>query len=140
MRGVSIVALVLAAAGFALPAAAEAQTKRKGDRTHITADDLAETPSGMHSAHDAIRLLRPNWLNPTMSHTSSSNVLGNGGGASEVICYIDDVRQPSLEELKTVKLSQVVSMRFLEQNAAVALRGPGHELGAIEVTTVNKRK
>lgn len=140
MRRFSIVGLVLAAIMLVLPHTAHAQNKQRGDRFKITKDELAEAPTSVNTAYDAIRAMRPQWFNPPMGRNASSNVEGIGGGAKEIIVYIDDLRQPSLESLTTVKASQIVELKFLEQNRAIQMRGPGHELGAIEVTTVTKRK
>jgi hypothetical protein len=56
------------------------------------------------------------------------------------VLYIDDVRQPSLNELQTVKATSILEMRFLDRNRAIQMRGMGHEAGVIEITTVDKRK
>ncbi|MEQ1690417.1 MAG: hypothetical protein ABMA00_03980 [Gemmatimonas sp.] len=140
MRRSIFVALLLTLV-LALPDALGAQQKKqRGDRNRITQDDLAEAPSSVNTAFDAIRTMRPQWLNPSMGRTASSTASGPGGGATEVVVYIDDIRQPALEDLKTLKSVTIVEMRFLDQNRAIQMRGPGHEMGVIEVTTVNKRK
>ncbi len=87
-----------------------------------------------------MRLLRHRWLNPSPGRVVSSNMLGSGGGSQAVIVYVDDVRQPDVESLRRVKGADIVEMRYLDQNRAVQMRGPGHEAGVIEVITVNKRK
>ena len=120
--------------------ALHAQKKQRGDRNRITQEDLAEAPSSTTTAFDAIRLMRPQWLNPPMGRVASSNASGGGGGATELVVYIDDIRQQSSDDLKTVKAATIVEMRYLDQNRAIQMRGPGHEMGAIEITTVNKRK
>lgn len=138
MRRSTFVALLLTFL-LAIPDALHAQQKKqRGDRSRITQDDLAEAPSSVNTAYDAIRTMRPQWLNPSMGRTASSSASGAGGG--EVVVYIDDIRQPALEDLRTVKSVTIVEMRFLDQNRAIQMRGPGHEMGVIEVTTVNKRK
>ena len=78
-------------------------------------------------------------MNPSRGRTATSGADGSSGGATEVILYINEIRQQSLEDLKTVRASSVVDMRFLDQNRAIQMRGPGHELGVIEVTTVDKK-
>jgi hypothetical protein len=42
--------------------------------------------------------------------------------------------------LATISATKIVEMKYLDQNRAVLLRGPGHESGVIEITTVDKRK
>lgn len=119
---------------------AHAQKKQRGDRYRITQDDLAEAPASVNTAYDAIRTMRAQWLAPPMNRAAGSSFTGDGGGAKEVVVYIDDVRQQSLEDLKTIKAASIVELKFLDQNRAIQMRGPGHEMGAIEVTTVNKKK
>jgi hypothetical protein len=135
-------ATLLLAAFIAVPSLASAQNAKKGDRYRITSAELAEAPVTVATAYELISTMRPLWLSPMRGRTSSSNMEGGGmgGGATEVVVYIDDLRQQSLNDLRTVKASKVVEMRFLEQNRAVQLRGPGHEMGVIEVTTTDKKQ
>ena len=86
-----------------------------------------------------MQILRSQWLAPPMGRMASSDVRGAGGGRQIVLLYIDDVRQPDLESLANIPASRIVEMRYLDQNRAVLLRGPGHESGVIEVTTLDKR-
>ena len=117
-----------------------AASAQKYDRNKITREDILQAPGSVYTALDAVRVLRPTWLQQPLGRVASSDVISGGGGATEVVVYIDDVRQNSLDELRIVPRSQIWEMRFLDQNRAIILRGPGHELGAIEVTTVDKRK
>ena len=48
----------------ALAAPAGAQEKRGGDRYKITQADIAEAGSGIMTARDVIRTLRPQWMTP----------------------------------------------------------------------------
>jgi len=121
---------------------AEAQRKR-GDRNKLTRTELDEAGTSIVTARDAIRVLRPQWLQPPMGRMGSVDVGGRepgGGNASSVVVYIDDIRQPDVEALATVQAAKVVEMRYLDQNRAVQIHGPGHEMGVIEVTTVAKKK
>lgn len=147
MRRSSFVAskfTLLSALGLAFVVAShtlEAQEKKqRGDRNRITTSELTEASSSFNTAYDVIRTMRPQWFNPPQGRTSTATMMGGGGGAKELVVYIDDVRQQSVEDLKTVKAAQLVELRFLDQNRAIQLRGPGHEMGVIEVSTVNKRK
>jgi hypothetical protein len=140
MRRSRFLVLVLTLVLCVLPSAAQAQGKQRGDRNRITKDDLAEMSASVNTAYDAVRTMRAQWLSPSMGRTASSNVTGDGGGTHEVVVYIDDVRQPALEDLKTIKAAIIVEMKFLDQNRAIQMRGPGHEMGVIEVTTINKKK
>ncbi len=102
--------------------------------------DIEQGGSSIFTAREAVRILRPQWLARPMGRVASSNVVSSGGGGQEVIIYIDDKRQPDYESLATVPAAKIVEMRYLDQNRAVLLRGPGHEAGVIEVTTSDKRK
>lgn len=114
--------------------------KPRGDRNRVTTTELAEAPAAATNAYDLIRAMRPQWLTPPIGRTSSSNVMGDGGGAKDIVLYIDDTKQPSLDDLRTIKSATIVEMRFLDQNRALQLRGPGHEMGVIEVTTISGKK
>ncbi len=117
-----------------------APQKRRGDRNKLTRIDLEEAGATMTTARDAVRMLRPHWLQPPLGRMASSNVSGAGGGAKEVVVYVDGMRQPDLESLVMIPAAKIVEMRYLDQNRSIALHGPGHEAGVIEVTTTDKRK
>lgn len=124
-------------------ASGTAFAQKRGDRNLISRTDLDEGGSGLITAQDAIQRLRPNWLRPPMGRTATAGMLdglGDRGPApKEAILYIDEVRQPNLEQLRTVQASKIVEMKYLDQNRAVQMLGPGHEAGAILIVTVNKR-
>jgi hypothetical protein len=144
--------LLLLVAGLALaPALVEAQqqdstpqkraARPRGDRNRLTKVEIDEAGAGIVTARDAVRLLRPQWLAPPRGRLNSSNVMGETGGAMQVVVYIDDLRQPDLEtSLITVPALKIVEIRYLDQNRAVQVRGPGHEAGVIEVITTDKRR
>ena len=141
MRRFTIAGVLFAAALLVAPTELSAQqNKQKGDRYRITQEDLVGAPASVGNAYDIVQTLRPLWLSPPRGRMNSANLEGGGGGATEVVVYINDNRQPSLEELRTVRASMVFSMRYLEQNRAVQMRGPGHEAGVIEVITTDKNR
>lgn len=116
------------------------QIAGRNESNSITRADIAQGGTGIFTAREAVRTLRPKWLSPPNGRIVSSNVMTAGGGAQEVIVYINDIRQPELESLVTVSASRILEIKYLDQNRAVLLRGPGHEAGVIEVTTIDKRK
>ena len=137
-KPIKFVLAFLSVVAIAAPAGAQ---QNRGDRNKLTQADIAEAGSGIMTARDAIRILRPNWMSPPpLGRHASSDVLTPGGGSPVIIVYINDVRQPDVESLATVPASRIVELKYLDQNRAVLLHGPGHESGAIEVTTVDKRK
>jgi hypothetical protein len=134
---IKITVALLSVVVLSIPASAQ----NRGDRNKLTSEDIAEAGKSIMTARDAIRILRPQWMTPPpLGRQASSDVLGSGGGAPVIIVYINDVRQPDLESLATVPASKIVELKYLDQNRAVLLHGPGHESGVIEVTTVDKRK
>ena len=130
--------LLLGAAVFAH--SGTAQQAGRGDRNKLTRVEIDEGGMNIVSAREAVRLLRPQWLTPPLGRVASSDLIGAGGGRQEVIVYIDDIRQTELESLATVPASRILELKYLDQNRALLLRGPGHESGVIEVTTIDKRK
>ena len=131
--------VLLAALLVVLPQAAHAQNRKRGDRYRITTDEIAEAAATVNTAYNAIRTLRPQRLNTPPGRNASSNPDGTSGGGTEIV-YIDGNRQPSLEALSTVKTVDLVECKFLEQNRAIQTHGPGHELGVIEITTLNRKR
>ncbi len=140
MRGTKSVVVALLLALVMLPNAVHAQQKQRGDRNRISKDDLTEILATVTTGYDVVRTLRPQWLNPPALRQSTATVMGDGGGATDVVVYIDDLRQQSKDDLKTVKAAAILEIKYLDQNRAIQMRGPGHEMGVIEVTTINKRK
>jgi len=130
-----LVLAVLVLAAFAASSDAQEAKKKRGDRNRLLQEEIVEAGAAIVTARDAIRMLRPQWLNPPMGRMASSNVGGAGGGQQTLIVYIDDQRQPDLEILTQVKSADIVEMRYLDQNRAVQYRGPGHEAGVIEIKT-----
>ena len=128
--------LLLVVSGSAL-------AQKRGDRSLITRADLDEGGSGLTTAQDAVQRLRPMWLRPPLGRSATAGMLEGVGDRTskptEPIVYIDEVRQPNLESLRTVMVAKVIEIKYLDQNRAVQMLGPGHEVGAILVTTVNKR-
>lgn len=131
----SVVALAALLVGFAGDAAAQDAKKKRGDRNRLLQEEIVEAGATIVTARDAVRLLRPQWLNPPMGRMASSDLVAPGGGARSIILYVDDVRQPDLEVLTQVKAADIIEMRYLDQNRAVQYRGPGHEAGVIEIKT-----
>jgi len=112
--------LLLALVVLIVPDSLSAQKKKRGDRMRITQDELVEAAANVNTAADVIRTLRPQWLNAARGLGTQLDGSGGGGGATEAVLYIDDIRQPSLNELQSVKASSIVEMRFLDQNRAIS--------------------
>jgi len=145
-RRIAPLLIVTAVGATLLAPRAQAQgTVKKGDRNRITAEEIAQS-GNFGTAFEVIQAARPVWLNPPLNRNAQSSMMGPLGTsgtsstASEIVVYVDGNRQQSLEDLKTVRTALITEMRFLDQNRAIQMHGPGHELGVIEVTTVNKKK
>lgn len=136
MRSPIVRTLWLALSFVTVTGAASAQ---QYDRNKITREEILQAPGVVYTALDAVRVLRPQWLQQPLGRVASSDMLSGGGGATEIVVYVDGVRQNAYDELRTVPRSQIWEIKFLDQNRAIILHGPGHEMGAIEVTTVYKR-
>lgn len=143
MRRSASCSLLLVLALLVCASAAEAQKKSRGDRSKITRADLDEAGGTVVNALDAVKLLRPHWLNPPMGRSGTATFgsgLSTGGSvATEPVAYIDDMRQPSVDALRTVRAEVITEMKYLDQNRAIQMLGPGHEAGAIQVTTTNRK-
>lgn len=58
-----------------------------------------------------------------------------GKAATTAVLYIDEVKQPSIEELRNIRPGEVVEIRYLTGNQAAGRYGAGHEGGAIMLKT-----
>lgn len=121
-----------------------AQAQKRGDRSLISPQDLEEAKGSITTALEAVQRLRPNWLTPSRGRNASATLgepLGaRSSNATEPVVYIDDRRQPAVEELRTVPAVSLVEIRYMDQNKAVQMLGPGHEAGAILVITDKRKK
>ena len=137
---ISRLARILLSSALLTSCASSGKITGRNETTSITRGDIEQGGAGGFTAREVVRVLRPQWLSRPMGRAASSNVLGTGGGGQEIIVYINDVRQPEYDALTTVPASRILEIKYLDQNRAVQLHGPGHEGGVIEVTTIDKRK
>ena len=115
----------------------------RGDRAKLTRVEIDGGGCARARRPCPVRVRRPMRPPPPMGRIASSNLASDTKSATQVVVYIDDLRQPSVDpetSLITVPAARLVEIRYLDQNRAVQLRGPGHEAGVIEVTTLDKRK
>lgn len=140
MPPISRLALILLSSVLVTSCASSGKISGRNETTSITRGDIEQAGSGVFTAREAVRVLRPQWLIRPLGRVASSNVTGSGGGGQDIIVYINDVRQPEYDALSTVPAAKILEMKYLDQNRAVLLHGPGHEGGVIEVTTIDKRK
>lgn len=62
------------------------------------------------------------------------NAQGGGAGTTAVL-YVDEVRQPNLDELKNIRAAEVLEIRYMTGTQAAGRYGAGHEGGAILLKT-----
>ena len=100
-------------------------------RSLVSADDLAQFPGGWN-ALEALSRLRPEFLNP----------VPGGYGGSQVLMptvYINGSERGSIEMLRTLRLTEVRSMRYYRSLDATTRFGPKHTGAVIDVTLVGMR-
>ena len=93
----------------------------------ITAEELGSTIAS--TVYEAVRVLRPAWMmrsRPTAIREQQQ---------AQLIVYVDGIRYGNLESLRQIVPSGVFTVRYYSPGNAEARFGPGHLLGAIEVTT-----
>ena len=124
----SLAALLLTAcaSGTGGTAREQGSTARR-DANVITAEEIATTPA--QTLYDAVRNLRPQWL--MRSRPTAMNQQNQGA----LLVYVDGTRFGNVETLKQISPSSAQVVRYYSPSSAEARFGPGHLLGAIEVTT-----
>jgi hypothetical protein len=113
-------------AGAAQPAPAQPATSRGGRPRARTDIILVDTKlrSQWTNVYDLVSNLRPRWLQTRGPDTIM-------GTPTEVQVHFDDSRLGGIESLRTLPVAGVVSIQFLDANAATARWGLNHGQGAI---------
>ncbi len=109
----ALIALLLAAA-----ACATAGGPKSGSSTtdRITRTDIDGSTAS--SAYDLVSQLRPNWLRPPNLTMSGATVR-----TPIVLVYLDGVRLGGLNELRTLSVSSVRSLEYLNATRAATVVG-----------------
>jgi hypothetical protein len=118
--------LIVALAALALPACTTTGGRATGSNDLITRAQLEALET--MSAYDAIQRLRPTWL---QSRGPTSLI----GGPTLPQLHINDSRSRSLDELRTLPVTEVETMEFRSASDATTLYGTGYPGGVIEVRT-----
>jgi hypothetical protein len=71
----------------------------------------------------------------TSGGTSAYGDASGGAGNSTAVLYVDEVKQPALEDMKNIRAADVFEIRYLTGNQASGRYGAGHEGGAILLKT-----
>ena len=122
--------LALAVAACASHGSSQRSDGPRRDPELITMEELSTTTST--TLYDAVRALRPAW----MLRSRPTAVLQQQ--QAQLIVYVVGTRYGTMESLRQLSTSGVVSVRFYSVGAAQARFGAGHLLGAIEVTTLSR--
>jgi hypothetical protein len=117
---VPFLALALGLTGCASAGAGGGDSGPRRTANRIILEELE--PVQQLDAYDAIRRLRPQWLN------------SRGGSSPQVL--VDGTRQPGgLESLRSIRSSEIQEMRYMSSSDATTRFGTGFDGGAILVTT-----
>ena len=119
-----LLALVACTSGQRGPETGEPRARRDANR--LSRQELAE--SHVTDSYEAIRLLRPNWLQKrgTLSATQPSDIK----------VYLDNVELGGVQSLRSIPLNSVMRMEFLDASSATQRWGTGNVHGAILVITM----
>lgn len=112
-------ALLVLATACAAGAGGGAGAAGADDQNVLTAEDLAPYQGG--SAYDAVNRIRRQWTRTR--------------GEDGVRVYLDGRELGGVGELRTIQVSAVARMEYIEPRAAIQKHGVGHSSGAIEVTS-----
>ncbi len=121
--------------GLMLVSARPAEAQKR-DRYVITAEEIAEKPE-ITNGYEAVQRLRPVFLRVVRSKRNEG-VPGAVEGASAIL-YIDELRQPDLQDLRNIRAEEIWEIRYLQPSKAKVLYGADHEQGAIMVTTMSRK-
>ena len=118
--GALAVAFGLVTLGAACASGGGGERAPRRDPNLITAEELADYHN--LDCHDAVRRLRPRWL---QSRAGDPTVVRDGSRLG-----------PASEHLAQIRVGQVASIRYLSATEATMRFGTGVQGGAIVVTTV----
>lgn len=110
--------------------ASRAERGPRPDPNVITAEELGRSTAT--TLYDAVRALRPAW----MLRSRPTAVLQVQ--QAQLIVYVDGTRYGTMESLRQLSPNGLVSVRYYSAGDAQARFGPGHLLGAIEVSTMSR--
>ena len=86
--------------------------------------------------------LKPEGETPTYTSGrkagSGTDALGNPKDSENTgyaVLYVNEVKQRSLDDLKTIRASEVLEIQFVSASQAAVRFGPGHESGALLLKT-----
>lgn len=93
----------------------------------ITSEELRGTQIQSENAYNAVQRLRPSWLRARGSSFT--------GGRPLPVVFVDGTRFGELDSLRSLNVSDIVQIEFLDSRDATTRFGTGYPAGAIMVTT-----
>ena len=98
-----------------------------GRRDVLVHAELTGGTSPATNLYDAIRVLRPEWLNTR----AGSSMMQSG----TLMVYLDNARLGAPDQLRSIRTAQVESVRYVNPTEAQSRYGADHVHGAILVTS-----
>ncbi len=99
-------------------------------RAHLVAQEEIEDAEPGFNALEAVRRLRPEFLN------RHATPMPGDAEAGYAVVYLDGVRLEGLKTLETTAASPIIEIRYLLPSAAVERLGKNHRGGVILVRTI----
>ncbi|MGD2154575.1 MAG: hypothetical protein PVG79_14995 [Gemmatimonadales bacterium] len=130
MRYLAIV-LAVAASLVACASGAGSGTETGGarpSRNVLTAEEIAEVRT-VHNAYDAVAQLRPQWLTPRPSRSTSDPT------PRVPTAFVDRMELSGLQAMRTVSVGEILEIRHFEGGEAVARFGRRYDAGVIQIIT-----
>ncbi len=124
MRSASVLLVALVVTACA-PTTSRRVAPQPMSRAFVSAEDLSRFPGGW-SAFEALSRLRPEFLKPVPGGYANGQVL-----TPTVI--LDGIHRGGIEMLRTLRLGEVVSVRYYRSLDATTRFGPQHSGAVIEV-------
>ena len=116
-----------AAPGTGDPAPRDPAASSEAALEVLTGDELRAT--GIGNVYDAVRRLRPLWL---QARAGAASAVGPRGGAMPLV-YLAGVPHGTLQALRTMNVDQVRRIEFINARDATTRFGTGHTGGVIMV-------
>ncbi|MDX1566596.1 MAG: hypothetical protein R3223_02275 [Longimicrobiales bacterium] len=93
----------------------------------ITSEELRGTQIQSETAYNAIQRLRPAWLRARGSSFT--------GGRQLPSVFVDGTRYGEIDALRSLNVSEIAEIEYLDSRDATTRFGTGYPAGAIMVTT-----
>lgn len=117
--------LIAASASACATAGPEQQTSARPSSTVISPDEIRASTAT--NAFELLESLRPNWL--------QARGLQSLQGEGQLAVYLNGIRIGGPEELRSMALNGLTSVRYLDARTATQRWGTGHPHGAIVFST-----